>query len=105
MNVTCRVLVLGSLVVAVGACFGWGAEVAADPSLPAGQAGAKIYAAQCASCPPKAGQGNPAMAKVVKVEPEKLSLVSAAALAKSTSDKNKATTESSGNTPAYKGKL
>ena len=105
MNVTCRVLVLGSLVVAVGACFGWGAEVAADPSLPAGQAGAKIYAAKCASCHAKDGQGNPAMAKVFKVEPEKLSLVSAAALAKSTTDQIKVTTEGSGKMPAYKGKL
>jgi mono/diheme cytochrome c family protein len=86
------------MVAAAGACLGWGAEASAD-------AGAKVYAAKCASCHAKDGTGNPTMAKVFKVEPEKVSVVSDAALAKSDADLAKTTSEGAGKMPAYKGKL
>ena len=108
MNVARRIVALGSLLVAVGTSLGWGAEIPADAGLPAGQTGAKLYAAKCASCHAKDGKGNPAMAKVFKLEPEKLSLVGDSTLAKSDADLIKITTDGGtppSKMPAYKGKL
>jgi len=82
-----------------------GAAWCADAALPTGQAGAKLYAAKCASCHAKDGKGNPAMAKVFKVEAEKLSLVKDATQAKTDADLIKVITDGSGKMPAYKGKL
>ena len=103
MKTLSRRIILSQAILLVSTAAVWSAEP--DAGLPAGQAGAKIYAAKCASCHAKDGKGNPAMAKVFKVEPEKLSLVSEAALAKTDADLIKVTTEGSGKMPAYKGKL
>ena len=98
MNVTRRIVVFGSMIVAINACSVWAADAPVDGS-------AKIYAAKCASCHAKDARGNPAMAKVFKVEPEKLSLVSEASLAKTDADLIKVITDGSGKMPSYKGKL
>ena len=96
MNGTLRIVTLGSMVIAVGASLGWGADSAA---------GAKTYAVKCASCHAKDGTGNPAMAKVFKVDLDKFSVVSDSATAKSDADLIKVTSEGAGKMPAYKGKL
>ena len=71
----------------------------------AADAGAKIYAAKCSSCHAKDGKGNPSMAKVFKLEPEAMSLVSDAAQKNTDADLIKATTDGKNKMPAYKGKL
>jgi len=95
-----RINRLGFLVVGVAAIAGPGSLARA-----ADDAGAKVYAAKCASCHGKDGKGNPAMAKVFKVEPDKLNLLADATLAKPDADLIKTTTDGSGKMPAYKGKL
>ncbi len=49
--------VLGGMIIALASA--WAADAAA---------GAQLYAAKCQGCHGKAGEGNPAMAKALKVE-------------------------------------
>ena len=68
--------------------------------------GQTVYdSTRCAMCHGKAGQGNPAMAKVFKVEPAQLDLTSAATAAKSDAQLNSVITKGQGKMPAYGGKL
>ncbi len=88
---------LGVLILAVP-ISSWSAEAGTD-------AAAKIYAAKCASCHGKDGKGNPAMAKVFKLEPAALDVVKDSSLAKSDADLVKLTADGKEKMPAYKGKL
>src|ERR1700690_2408747 len=97
MNPYSRV-VLASLICGSVMATGWATDA------PAG-GGAKVYAAKCATCHGKDGKGNPAMAKVFKVDPALMDLT-----AKSTQDKKDdelilATTNGKNKMPAYKGKV
>lgn len=73
---------------------------AADPT-----AGRKLFEAKCASCHGKDSKGNPAMAKMFKVEPAALHLTDEATLKKSDSELAGVTETGLGKMPAYKGKL
>lgn len=67
--------------------------------------GQTVYGAKCASCHAKDGQGNPAMAKVFKVEPALLSVVGESTQKKSDADLIKVTADGINKMPAYKAKL
>lgn len=68
-------------------------------------AGAKTYGAKCSTCHAKNGKGNPAMAKVFKVEPTALDMTKKATLDKSDADLAKIVKEGLNKMPSYKGKL
>ncbi len=80
---------------------GGGAPAAAAPA----GGGASTYAAKCASCHGKDGKGNPAMAKMFKVDLAALDLVDKDSLAKSDGELAKLTADGLNKMPAYKGKL
>ncbi len=67
--------------------------------------GKDIYAAKCASCHGKDLKGNPAMAKVFKVDPSALNLVDKETLTKTDADLIATTTKGKGKMPAQAGKL
>jgi len=75
----------------------WCAEAAPDA--------ARTYAAKCASCHAKDGLGNPAMAKVFKVEPSALDMTKKATLDKTDVDLAKVVKDGLNKMPAYKEKL
>ncbi len=63
---------------------------------------AEVYKAKCATCHGKDQKGNPAMAKMFKVEPAAMDLT---ALTKSDEDLAKVITDGRGKMPAFKDKL
>jgi len=67
--------------------------------------GAKLYAAKCASCHAKDGAGNPGMAKALKLDIAKLSLITPESLAKTDEEHIKVTADGHGKMPAYKAKM
>jgi len=66
---------------------------------------AKIYAAKCAACHAKDGKGNPAMAKVFKVEPAVLDLTGESTQKHTDEELVKITADGLNKMPAYKTKL
>ncbi len=71
----------------------------------AAEGGKGVYDAKCASCHGKDAKGNPAMAKMFKVEPDAMNLVNEAALAKTDEELAKIVSAGKGKMPAYEGKL
>jgi len=67
--------------------------------------GAGIYAAKCASCHGKDGKGNPAMAKIFKLDASALDLTDQETLGKKDEDLVSVTAKGKGKMPAYAGKL
>lgn len=89
------------------AAFGLGTLRAEDAKAPA-SSGDKItvlYNSKCASCHGKDGKGNPAMAKMFKVEPAVLDLTTKAVQDKKDEELNALTANGKGKMPAYKGKV
>lgn len=66
---------------------------------------AKIYASKCAMCHAKDGKGNPAMAKMYKIDPKLMSLVGEDTAKHTDAELIKITTDGLEKMPAYKGKL
>lgn len=64
-----------------------------------------LYAQKCSSCHGKNGKGNPAMAKMFKVDPSALDLTSQAIVAKKEEDLMATTAKGRGKMPAYESKL
>jgi cytochrome c6 len=77
----------------------------AIPSSADAKAGQALYGAKCAMCHGKDLKGNPAMSKVLKVDPAKLSLVSKETQAQSDADLVAITTKGKEKMPAQAGKL
>ena len=96
-NAVCRPMVLGSMLLLVCAVSGWAVDAPADA--------AKTYAAKCVSCHGKDGKGNPAMAKVFKVEPAALDVVKKGTLEKTDAYLGKVIKDGLNKMPAYKDKL
>jgi len=67
--------------------------------------GKEVYEKKCAMCHAKDLKGNPAMAKVYKLDPSALSLVSKTVQDQKDSDLIAATTKGKGKMPAQEGKL
>src|ERR1039457_460985 len=72
---------------------------------PAAPDGAKIYAAKCAACHAKDGKGNPAMAKLFKLEPSAVNLTKKETQDKKDTELVAITTDGKEKMPAQKGKL
>lgn len=89
-------LLTGLVVLCAASAPGWAAD-AADAK--------KLYDGKCASCHGKAGQGNPAMAKMFKLPEGALSLVSQEALAKPDADFVKTSEAGKGKMPSFKDKV
>jgi len=66
---------------------------------------AQLYAQKCAACHGKDLKGNPAMAKMFKVEPRAMDLVSKETLAKKDAELIEITTKGKNKMPAQEGKL
>lgn len=66
---------------------------------------ATLYNAKCVSCHGKEGKGNPAMAKIFKVELAALDLTTKAVQDKKDEELTALTTNGKGKMPAYKGKI
>lgn len=82
------------------------AAPAAAPAQPAAKAVENAdYKAKCASCHGKDGKGNPAMAKMFKVEPAALDLTAKAVQEKTDEDLAKLIAGGKGKMPAFKAKL
>jgi cytochrome c6 len=69
------------------------------------EAAKKEYAKSCASCHGKDGKGNPAMAKVFKVESAALDLVDDGTIGKTDAELVTTISEGRNKMPAYKGKV
>lgn len=67
--------------------------------------GKALFGMKCSSCHGKDGKGNPAMAKMFKVEPSALDMTSAATAGKSGTDLAAVIRDGRGKMPAYKAKL
>lgn len=81
----------GILVLAAGSL--WAADI---------EIGKAAYGSKCASCHAKDGQGNPAMAKVFKVEPAALNLIKKETLDKKDEELIKITRTGVNKMPAFK---
>jgi mono/diheme cytochrome c family protein len=77
----------------------WAAGVTADDKVD----GAKIYKRKCTSCHGKQGEGNPRVAKGLKIDPAKLSLAPMAT--KSDEESRKIIVEGTGKMKPYAKKL
>ena len=95
-----RINRLGFLVVGVAAIAGPGSLARA-----ADDAGAKVYAAKCASCHGLKGIGNPAMAKVFKVDLTVLDMTKSTTQTKTDADLHKIIAIGLNKMPAYASKL
>ena len=78
---------------------------AAMPGVAAEDASKTVFAQKCASCHGKDGKGNPAMAKMFKLEPAALDLTSKAVTEKKDEDLIGLTSKGKGKMPAYATKL
>lgn len=93
-------MLVGGFMMSIGLTFAADAVPAAG-----GNNIAALYASKCASCHAKDGKGNPAMAKVFKLDPAALSLVSEAVAKKEDKELTAVTTNGHAKMPAYKGKI
>jgi mono/diheme cytochrome c family protein len=75
------------------------------PSFAAEDAAKTLYTQKCASCHAKDGKGNPAMAKMFKLDPAALDLTSKTTLEKKDDELILTTTKGHGKMPAYETKL
>ena len=98
MNRSFQGMMLLGILILAGSSLGWSADAGTD-------AAAKTYTAKCASCHGKDGTGNPAMAKVFKVEPPALDMTKKATLDKTDADLAKVVKDGLNKMPAYKDKL
>lgn len=75
------------------------------PSFAAEDAVKTLFNQKCSTCHGKDGKGNPAMAKMFKLEPSALDLTSKTTSAKKDEDLIATTTKGHGKMPAYGAKL
>lgn len=68
-------------------------------------AGKAVFVAKCATCHGKDGKGNAAMAKMYKLDPEKLSLLSPEARKLTTAEQTKIIADGKEKMKGFKGKL
>lgn len=81
------------------------ASAQAQPPVGKPADGQKLYAAKCASCHGKDLKGSAPMAKMFKVAPAALNLLSPETAKKTDAELTKAVAEGRGKMPAYKAKL
>lgn len=85
------------------------AAAAAGPAVPEkgadAAAGRTIFAAKCTTCHAKDAKGNPALAKMYKLDPDKLNLLSADARKMTAADQVKIVTDGKDKMKPYKDKL
>ena len=91
-------IILSFIILTGLSCLGKSAASADDKSM-------KLFQAKCASCHAKDGSGNASMAKVFKLDPSALSLVSKTVADQKDEEISAVTTNGKGKMPAYKGKL
>ncbi|MBI4063223.1 MAG: c-type cytochrome [Elusimicrobia bacterium] len=92
----------------LGAAPAVAATEAKAPPAPAANvdaAGAKLFAAKCASCHGKDAKGSPAMAKMFKVDAAALNLVDQETGAKKDEELTRTTQKGKGKMPSFAGKL
>lgn len=77
----------------------------AMPGMAAEDASKTLYSQRCSSCHAKDGKGNPAMAKMFKLEPAALDLTTKAVMDKKDEDLIGLTSKGKGKMPAYAAKL